>query len=148
MGQFVVARARTHHELSAGKCPDVALSDAICANLLKLMMDYPLAKRLTGITRRNFASFRCPLLAASGPVAKYSATIIWHTARMPDEHPLTLRHADQARTDFAAIESALEAIYARLARLPTRSDLARVALGIIFSTAIVTTLFGWWLVAR
>jgi hypothetical protein len=58
MGQFVVARARTHHELSAGKCPDVALSDAICANLLKLMMDYPLAKRLTGITWRTGALLR------------------------------------------------------------------------------------------
>jgi hypothetical protein len=61
---------------------------------------------------------------------------------MPDEHhPLTRRQADQARTDFAAIESDLEAIYARLAKAPTRGDLARAALGIIFCSAVVTTLF-------
>jgi hypothetical protein len=63
---------------------------------------------------------------------------------MPDEHSLTLRH--QTRTDFAVIEDELEALHARLARVPTRSDLARAALGIIFSTAVVTTLLGWWLV--
>jgi hypothetical protein len=34
---------------------------------------------------------------------------------MPDENPLTLRQADQARTDFASIESDLDAIMARLA---------------------------------
>lgn|SRR5271165_360558 len=38
---------------------------------------------------------------------------------MPDEHPLTLRRVDQSRTDFAIIEDELEAIHARLARLPT-----------------------------
>ena len=50
-------------------------------------------------------------------------------------HRLTLRQADQARSDFAIIESDLEAIYARLARVPTRGDLARTALGIIFCSA-------------
>ena len=51
---------------------------------------------------------------------------------MPDEHPtrgtsaprgaeaLTLRQADQARTDFAAIESNLEFIMGQLAAVPTR----------------------------
>ena len=51
---------------------------------------------------------------------------------MPDEHPLaapsaprgaealTLRQADQARTDPAAIESNLEFIMSQLARVPTR----------------------------
>jgi hypothetical protein len=33
----------------------------------------------------------------------------------------------------------LEFIMEQVARLPTRSDLARIALGIIFSTAVVTT---------
>ena len=55
------------------------------------------------------------------------------TFAMPDEHPLgpkgqsrhsvaklTLRQADQARTDFAAIESNLEFIMSQLARVPTR----------------------------
>jgi hypothetical protein len=50
---------------------------------------------------------------------------------MHNERELTLRQADQARTDFAAIESDLEAIYARLARMPTCADLARSALRII-----------------
>jgi hypothetical protein len=54
---------------------------------------------------------------------------------MPDDNLLTLRQADQARTDFAAIESDLELIMARLAKIPTRKELARSALGIIFGTA-------------
>jgi hypothetical protein len=44
---------------------------------------------------------------------------------MPDEHMLALRQADQARTDFAALESDLQFIMGRLARMPTRGDLAR-----------------------
>jgi hypothetical protein len=51
---------------------------------------------------------------------------------MPDENILALRPADQARTDFALIESNLEFIAGQLVRLPTRRDLARAALGIIF----------------
>ena len=43
---------------------------------------------------------------------------------MPDEHPLTLRQANQARTDFAAIESNLECIMSQLARVPTRKQMA------------------------
>jgi hypothetical protein len=57
------------------------------------------------------------------------------------EHRLTLRQAEQARTEFAIIESDLEAIYARLARLPTRGDLAKTALGIILSTAVLVILW-------
>jgi hypothetical protein len=62
---------------------------------------------------------------------------------VPDdpESRLTLRQADQARTDFAIIETELEAIHARLARLPTRGDLARTALGIIFATTGLV--IGW-----
>jgi len=62
---------------------------------------------------------------------------------MPDEHILALRDAGQARTDFALIESNLEFIAGQLARLPTRRDLAKVALGIIFCSAVFTTLFAW-----
>jgi hypothetical protein len=62
---------------------------------------------------------------------------------MPDENILTLRRADQTRTDFALIESNLEFIAGQLAKQPTRSDLAKAALGIIFCTAVFTTLFVW-----
>ena len=47
---------------------------------------------------------------------------------MTNVHRLTLRQADQARTDFAIIEDHLEAIHARLARVPTRAEMARTAL--------------------
>jgi hypothetical protein len=57
--------------------------------------------------------------------------------------PLTLRQADEARTDFALIESNLEFLARQLARVPTRGDLAKAALGIIFCTAVFTTLFVW-----
>jgi hypothetical protein len=41
---------------------------------------------------------------------------------------------------FRAIESDLEVIQKQLARLPTRRELARTALGIIFATMMLTTL--------
>jgi hypothetical protein len=59
---------------------------------------------------------------------------------MPDEKSFTLRQADQARTDFAIIEAELEALHARLTRMPTRADLARAALGIMFCTAVLVLL--------
>ena len=62
---------------------------------------------------------------------------------MPNENILTLRQADQARTDFALIESNLEFIAGQIAKQPTRGDLAKAALGIIFCTAVFTTLFVW-----
>jgi hypothetical protein len=62
---------------------------------------------------------------------------------MADENTLTLWRADQARTDFALIESHLEFLAGQLARVPTRGDLAKAALGIIFCTAVFTTLFVW-----
>ncbi len=45
--------------------------------------------------------------------------------------------ADQARTDFAAIETDLEFIMGQLAGVPTRRDLARVALVIMFAAAVL-----------
>ena len=62
---------------------------------------------------------------------------------MSDEHILTLRQADQARTDFATLESDLQFLMGQVARLPTRGDLAKTALGIIFCSAVFTTLFCW-----
>jgi hypothetical protein len=54
---------------------------------------------------------------------------------MTNVHHLTLRQADQARTDFAIIEDELEAIHARLAGMPTRMELARTALVIMIGAA-------------
>ena len=54
------------------------------------------------------------------------------------------RSADQARTDFATIESDLQFLMAQLARIPTRKEQARNALGIIFATAMLTTLAVLW----
>ena len=46
----------------------------------------------------------------------------------PDQNILTLIQADQARTDFALIESNLELIMGELAQLPTRAFLCRMLL--------------------
>jgi hypothetical protein len=62
---------------------------------------------------------------------------------MPDENIVQLRAVDQARTDFAVIESNLEFLAGQLARVPTRGDLAKAALGIIFCSAVFTTLLVW-----
>jgi hypothetical protein len=40
----------------------------------------------------------------------------------------------------------IEELHAKLARMP--AVIARAALGTIFSTAIMTTLLGWWFLAR
>ena len=50
---------------------------------------------------------------------------------------LTLRQADQARTDFAAIESDLEFLMQRIAQLPTAADLWRATLLIAFVSAVL-----------
>jgi len=73
---------------------------------------------------------------------------------MPEEHPpapkgqsvgyadkLTLCQADQARTDFAAIESNLEFIMSQLTGVPTRKQLARYSLAVMVGAAcLVQTL--------
>jgi hypothetical protein len=56
---------------------------------------------------------------------------------MPDEHQLTLRHADQLRTDFAAIESDLEFLIQRINHMPTASDLCRAAVLIALVAAVL-----------
>ena len=70
------------------------------------------------------------------------STIFGQHVRMPDEDiRLALRTADQARTDFAIIEDELEAIHARLARLPSRGQLWRVCLiGMLGGSALTTAL--------
>jgi hypothetical protein len=44
------------------------------------------------------------------------------------EHRLSLRQADAARADLYAIHDELDFIKTQIARLPTRRDLARIAL--------------------
>jgi hypothetical protein len=76
----------------------------------------------------------------------HRATIIWHTVHMPDEYRRTPLRPDPERIDLAAIKTDLEFAIEQISRL--RTQLARTALGIIFSTAVVTTLFNWWLIAH
>jgi hypothetical protein len=63
---------------------------------------------------------------------------------MSEQYPLKLRPADQARSDFAAIDGDLQFIMAQLARIPTRKEQARNTLGIIFATATLTTRAVLW----
>jgi hypothetical protein len=62
----------------------------------------------------------------------------------PASHRSPLRQADEARADFAAIESDLQFVIAQLARIPTRKEQARNTLGIIVATAMLTTLAVLW----
>jgi len=76
---------------------------------------------------------------------KDSATLFWHTVSMLDERQFTLRQIDQARGDLYAITDDLEFLKMQLARLPTRREFARTALGIIFcSAALVILWFEVW----
>ena len=84
---------------------------------------------------------RDPLGNSRHTPINHQAILLWHNVHMSDERILTLRQADQARTDFALIESNLEFIMGRLSRLPTRGDLAMAALGIIISTAALVILW-------
>jgi hypothetical protein len=59
-------------------------------------------------------------------------------ANNPD-YPLTLRQADQARSDFAAIEGDPKFVMSQLARLPTR---AYVCWMLLLSTASLWALLG------
>ena len=55
------------------------------------------------------------------------------------DYPLTLRQADQGRSDFAAIESDLQLVMSQLARLPTRAYLCRM---LLLTTASLWALLG------
>jgi hypothetical protein len=59
-------------------------------------------------------------------------------ADSPD-YPLALSQADEARSDFAAIESDLRFVMSQLARLPTRAYLCRM---LLLSTAGLWALLG------
>jgi hypothetical protein len=55
------------------------------------------------------------------------------------ERQLTLRQADQARTDFAAIESDLQFIMDQLSRVPTRRYFCQT---LLMATASIWALLG------
>jgi hypothetical protein len=57
-----------------------------------------------------------------------AVTVPSHNVHMTQEYPLTLRQADQAREDFAAINSDLQFVMDQLAKLPSRAYLCRVLL--------------------
>ena len=59
--------------------------------------------------------------------------------RPPTEYDLTLRQADQARTDFAVIGDDLEFIMSRLAQVPRRKDVGWVALASFLGGAVFAT---------
>ena len=59
------------------------------------------------------------------------------------ERYLTLRQADQARTDFPIIEDQLEAIFARVARLPSRGELWGACLIGMLGGSVLTTALGF-----
>jgi hypothetical protein len=48
--------------------------------------------------------------------------------------------------DVAIIRAEIEELHAKLSRMP--AVIARAALGIIFSTSVITTILNWWLLAR
>ena len=60
---------------------------------------------------------------------------------MPDEYQLSLRQADQIRTDIANVESGLEMIMAQLARLPTRKERAFKPLYVMLGSAGIVILW-------
>jgi len=66
---------------------------------------------------------------------------------MPEHYDLTLLDPDnKLGRDIAIMRAEIEELHAKLARMPAL--IARAALGIIFSTSVVTTLLGWWFLAR
>ena len=60
--------------------------------------------------------------------------------RPPSEYELTLRQADQARSDFAVIEDGLEFIMAQMSKVPSEKTLAWVAAGSFVSGAALAVL--------
>ena len=55
------------------------------------------------------------------------------------DYPLAVRQADQARSDFSAIESDLRFVMSQLVQLPTRAYLCRM---LLVSTASLWALLG------
>jgi hypothetical protein len=65
---------------------------------------------------------------------------------MPESCDLTLFDPDKLGRDTAIMRTEIEELHAKLTRMP--AVIARAALGIIFSTAAVTTFLSWWFLAH
>ena len=65
---------------------------------------------------------------------------------MPDEYRPTAPRPDPERIDLAALKTDLEFAIDQISRL--HRQLARAALGIIFSTSVISTLLSWWFIVR
>jgi hypothetical protein len=66
---------------------------------------------------------------------------------MPEHYDLTLLDPDnKLGRDVAIMRAEIEELHAKLARIP--AVIARAALGIIFSTAVISSLLSWWFLAR
>ena len=66
---------------------------------------------------------------------------------MPEPYDLTLLDPNgKLDRDIAIMWTEMEELHAKLAAMP--AVIARAALGIIFSTAAITTLLNWWLLVR
>ena len=73
--------------------------------------------------------------------------MLWHSGAMPDDdRRFSAPRPAPERIDLAAIKTDVEFAIGQLSRL--HKQLARTALGIIFSTAVVTTFLNWWLLAH
>ena len=97
---------------------------------------------MTSVARSNSdGGIRRPRACAAFMLIVRSSRTGCSTGRSCQTHTLALRQADQAHTDFAAIESDLEVIQKQLSRLPTRRELSGTALGISFATMMLTATF-------
>jgi len=66
---------------------------------------------------------------------------------MPEHSDLTLLDPNnKLGRDVAIMRAEIEELHAKLARIP--AVIARAALGIIFSTAVISSLLSWWFLAR
>ena len=73
--------------------------------------------------------------------------MFWHTGAMPDDdRRFSVPSPAPERIDLASIKTDLEFAIDQLVRL--HRQIARTALGIIFCTAVVTTLLNWWFLTR
>jgi hypothetical protein len=66
---------------------------------------------------------------------KDHSTILWHTARMPDEYRSPLPRRNPEHVDLAAIKTDLEFVIERIERLPTRQELALRPLYVMVGSA-------------
>ena len=66
---------------------------------------------------------------------------------MPEHSDLTLLDPNnKLGRDVAIMRAEIEELRAKLARMP--AVIARAALGVIFSTSVITTILNWWFLAR